>query len=305
MLRRAGFPRAATARRRSSRSSTPIRATSCSRSRGRPLRDRDRHPRARRAPARPPVRAPRRVRALPLLPRVVPRDRFNTQNRVAHLRRSSASAFGGHGVDWDAAPVRVRARADPLHRAHRRRASCPTTTSRRSRAAGEATRAGPTTCATRCSRSRGGARQQLFRRYGEASRRLPRGLAGRSAVADIRAWRSSPAGDGLGCSLYRPLEAAARPCAASCSAPASPRALGRPARSSSTWAWGSATSGPTRSAARDGAPTDLRLRPGYGADAELDADDDGARGLPGRVRRASGGASWRTTASTARAAARA
>ena len=64
------FPLAATTRRRCWRSSRPTRATSSSRSTDDALRPRDRDPRARRAPARAAVRAPRRVRALRLLPRL-------------------------------------------------------------------------------------------------------------------------------------------------------------------------------------------------------------------------------------------
>ena len=107
----------------------------------------------------------------------IPRDRFNTENRE-RVGRILVEAFGGDPRRLDAAAVRVGARARPLPRAH-----CPTgvaraTTWPRSRRGSSRRRApGPTTCATRWSRSTARSTgRELFKRY---ERRVPARLPGR------------------------------------------------------------------------------------------------------------------------------
>ena len=90
---------------------------------GSPVRDRDGHPRARRAPPRAAVRAPGRVRALPLVPGLrAARPLPHAQPR-AH-RGDPARRVRRRERRLRAAPLGVRARPHPLHRADRpRRAS--------------------------------------------------------------------------------------------------------------------------------------------------------------------------------------
>ena len=235
----------------------------------------------------------------------VPRDRFNTREPAPHRARSCATR---------SAPQRSTTR-----RACPSRCSCACTTwstrepgavprlrrRARSRRCSWPPRArGPTTSRRRWSRSTArSAATRCFRRYGDA---FPAGYradwVARSARRRHRADRGAGgARRGSRISLYRPLEAphgvaarqalprAAAPLALSDVLPAV-REHGR-ARSP--------TSGPTRSRRATAAPTwiyDFGLT--YAGDGELDADEH-ARALPGRVRRASGAATSRTTATTA------
>ena len=139
----------------------------------------------------------------------IPRDRFNTENRE-RVGRILLEALGGAGARLDAAAERVAPRARALHHPLRRGAGARLRRGRRSRP-GWCRRSGPgpTTCATRCSRST--ARRtalKLFKRY---ERAFPPGYrsdwVARSAVADIARIEELASADEPITSLYRPLEA--------------------------------------------------------------------------------------------------
>ena len=214
------------------------------------------------------------LRALPLVPRVRAARPLQHAEPRARSRRSCARPSAPSSVDCElrlSESVLVR-----IHYivAHRRRASCPTTTSTRSSARiVEATRSWTDDLrdgAARRARARSAA-TALFRRYGAASRRATaRTGSPRSAVADIRRMEELRGGDGLGAQPLPPARGgrAAR-CAASCF---------RSRRAASSLSdvlpmfenmglRGRRTSGRTRSRPRDGAPIwiyDFGLA--YGAD---------------------------------------
>ena len=125
--------RTATTRRRCSRSSSPTRATRCSRSRADELfDDRDGGPRARRAPARPPVRPPRPARPVRRVPgHDSARPLQHREPRAG--RRDPARGVRRHPPRLDAAAVGVGARPRATTSSTARTACPSATTSPRSR----------------------------------------------------------------------------------------------------------------------------------------------------------------------------
>ena len=99
------------------------RATSFSRSGRRAVRDRDGDPAPRRAPAGAAVRAPRRLRALPFLPRLHPARPLQHREPAAH-RAHPAGGLRRHEHRRHDARLGVGARAPALHRSTPSPGSC-------------------------------------------------------------------------------------------------------------------------------------------------------------------------------------
>ena len=237
------------------------------------------------------------------------RDRFNTANRV-RIAGDPQRGVRRRERRLRAAPVRVGARAHPLHAAARRRATLPDV--RRGEIEArivEATAlAGPTTCEA-----------ALVEEDGEEARR-PRCSAATAmrsrrptATTGSRARRSRTSqriealddDDALAVSLYRPLEAAAgRRCAASSTAAASRASLSDVLPMFESMGLRVSDERPYEVTPRDAhADVDLRLRCRVRRRGELDADAVRERFQDG-VRRASGTARPSTTASTGSSLAR-
>ena len=149
--------------------------------------------------------------------------------------------------------------------------------------------------------ARRGARQRLFRRYGDAFPPAYRAdWVARSALADIERIEELPAPDGLAMSLYRPLEAPAACCARSSSARAAPLALSDMLPMFENMG----VRGRRRAAVRDHAAATAAAYWIYDFGLTYERRRRArrrraARALPGRVPRAPGTATSRTTASTA------
>ena len=139
----------------------------------------------------------------------VPRDRFNTENRrrIEAILRTATGAATHRLHD---ARVRVRARPAPLHGLRGARAPCPTSTpSEVEMMLVAATRSWADdleeALIDELGEERGG---ELFQRYGDAFPAAYRAdWVARSALADIVHVEELPEHDGLGISLYQPLEA--------------------------------------------------------------------------------------------------
>ena len=224
------------------------------------------HPRTRRAPARAAVRAPRRFGRFLSCLVFLPRERFNTQNRE-RIAGDPARGVRRRERRLRAAAVRVGARPHPLHGPHRRRASCPTSTSTSSRSGSSRHALVDRRPARRAARgARRGARQPavppLRRRVPD---RYRADWLARSAVADIAADRGARTdATGSAITLYRPLEAGAARCAASSSARASRCRCPTCCRCSSTPGLRVVDERPYEvPPARRPDGVDLRLRPGH------------------------------------------
>ena len=261
VIERAGLPPASHAGKALSTSSRPIRATSCSRSTSDELFEhRDRHPAARRAPALAPVRAPRPLRALLLLPRL--RAARPLQHRAARADAGAPDArLRRHQRPSStcSSPSRC-SRASASRRAHVARRKMPDGRRARARSASSPQRAAPLggrpaarRWSTRCGEARGNA---LYRSY---RRRVPGGVPrgrrrARDAVADIERWRASSPTRRSAAALPAARGAAAARCASSCSGAASRCRSPTACRCSRTWGCGCSTSGPTRSTPRTREP---------------------------------------------------
>ena len=257
--------------------------------RGRAVRDRDGHPRPRRAPARAAVRAPRPLRALPLVPRLPAARPLQHAEPRAHPARSCARRF--------------RARASTSSCGCRSRCSCASTSScasppgelpgvrrgadRGADRRGDARR-GATTLARRARRGarRGGGHRAVppLRR---ARSRPPTATTGSRARRSptCGASRSSPTTTRSGMQPLPPARGAAPArCAASSSAAASASRCPTCCRCSRAWASRSLDERPYEVAPRDGAAgVDLRLRPARRRRRRRRRRRD-PRALPGRVR---------------------
>ena len=181
--------------------------------RGRAVRPRDgRSSRCGERQPRAPVRARattyERFLSLPRLPAARPLQHAEPR---AHPARSCATRSARESVDFSLRVDRVGARAHPLHGPRRRRASCPTSTSTRSRQRiVEVTRSWTDALHDALVEDAGEeAGNRLFRRYGDAFPTAYRAdWLARSAVADVQRieeLRRRPTGSAM--TLYRPLEA--------------------------------------------------------------------------------------------------
>ena len=257
---------AATTTRRWSRSSTPSRATSCSRSasttstRSRrgilELGERQR--------VRLFMRTDRYERFVSCLV-FIPRDRFNTANRRQD-RRDPAGGARRRVRRLGAAADRVGARAHPLHAAPAAPGARPTYDAERARGAD---RRGDPLVGRRP--ARGAAVEELGEepgwrssaRYGAAFPAAYRDdLLARSAVADVQRIEGLDGDDALDLSLYRPLEArAGRAALQALPARRAGVAVRRAADVRVARADGDRRAALPRDAARRPAGVDLRLRP--------------------------------------------
>ena len=254
---------------------------------GRALRDRARHPPPGRAPARAAVRPPRRVRPLPLLPRLpaaraVRHREPAARSRTSCRRRSAARA----STTRRASPSRC-SRAS-MWSSYTEQGAMPEYDVARDR--GPARRGDarvdrrPPRRAARAAR-RGACRPALRALRRGVPRRLPRGLLRAPGGAGHRADRAArpgrrPRNEPLPAARLRRSTTSRSSWSARASRSCSPTCC----RCSRTWASRSATSGRTRSRPPDRPPVwiyDFGLRHDEGAEFQA---DDVREIVPGRVR---------------------